>query len=758
MSEPNWSRHGVVAELALGSVTLATAWSFTVLFADSSFFAPVALAATVTHLLAAGARRAGWGLGRSALVTGAALAAGVVLVGYRETTRWGLPQGATVDALRTDARAAWATFQEVTAPAPVEPGFVIALAAGLALAAFLADWAAFRLRSPVEAVVPASALFVFSALLGDSDSLVATAVFLASVLAFELAHHVHHQVTTRHWVNAQEGPGSRALVGAGVAAATLALAGALVLGPALPGARADPVVPWKDIGDDTPARVTVSPIVGIRSQLLDQPDVEVFTVRAEAPAYWRLTSLDQFDGVIWKSSGSFDDVERTLPRMNPAFPAETVLEQHYTIESLSALWLPAAFEPVTVDAGETGLVYERESGTLIVDNDRQDSDGLTYSVTSADPTLGPTTLSATGSVPDALAERFLPLPADWDPALTALAQEWTAGATTPYEQARALQDRFRSEFVYDDQVELRHDIDSIHQFLEVRRGYCEQFSGTFAALARSLGLPARVAVGFTWGDLDATEPGLYHVTGRHAHAWPEVWLPDAGWVPFEPTPGRGNPQATEVTGVAPVQAPPLGGGPPETLPEDTASTTIPDSAPPVAPAPVAPELDTTQPGPAGPPDSGGAGWWSRLVQLGVTAAVVAAGYAAVVVAAKTVRTRRRHHQAHEGTQRIRLAWVLATEQLAGAGLASRTAETHREYTHRVLVADGPAELEVLARAAELATFAGRSPDDEQVAAAEEAYRAIVAWVRSSTSWWEQALVLLDPRPLLPRGRFRVLPG
>ncbi len=758
MSAPKRTPGKAVTELALGAVSLSVAWSFNTLFTDTSFFAPVALAATVTHVLAAVTRRAGWGLGRSALVAGSALIAGVVLVGYGETTSWGMPGSATLDALDTDARAAWQIFGDVTAPAPVEPGFVIALATGLALAAFLADWAAFRLRSPVEAVVPASALFVFSALLGEDGGLATTAAFLAAVLAFELAHHVDQQVTTRHWVNSQGGPGGRALVGSGVAAGALALAGALVLGPVLPGARAEPLVPWEDIGDDTPARVTVSPIVGIRSKLLDQPDVELFTVRADSPAYWRLTSLDQFDGVIWKSSGSFDDVERTLPRMNPAFPAETVVDQEYTIEALSALWLPAAFEPVSVDAGDTGLVYERESGTLIVDNERQNSDGLSYSVSSADPNLGPTTLTATGTVPAAIAERFLQLPTDWDPALTTLAQEWTEGATNPYDQARALQDRFRSEFVYDDQVQLRHDIDSIHQFLEVRRGYCEQFSGTFAALARALGLPARVAVGFTWGDPDAAEPDVYHVTGRHAHAWPEVWLPEAGWVPFEPTPSRGNPQATEVTGVAPVQASPPGGGPPQTLPEGTAPTTTTPEAPPVAPAPVTPGLDTTDPVPAGGPANQGDAWWIPILRVVATAAAVGALYAVLVVAAKAYRTRRRTNQAREGAQRIHLAWELAAEQLAGAGLTNLPAETHREYTKRVLVADGPTEIEVLARAAELAAFAGRIPDDDQVAEAEEAYRAVASWVRSSTSWWEQAVVALDPRPVLPQRRFRVLQG
>jgi len=80
-----------------------------------------------------------------------------------------------------------------------------------------------------------------------------------------------------------------------------------------------------------------------------------------------------------------------------------------------------------------------------------------------------------------------------------------------------------------------------------------------------LGLPSRVAVGYTPGDLGSD--GLYHVFGRHAHAWPEVWFDGLGWVAFEPTPGRGSPDGVAYTGVQPTQddshgTPVTGGGTP----------------------------------------------------------------------------------------------------------------------------------------------------------------------------------------------------
>ena len=71
-------------------------------------------------------------------------------------------------------------------------------------------------------------------------------------------------------------------------------------------------------------------------------------------------------------------------------------------------------------------------------------------------------------------------------------------------------------------------------FLQTRRGLCEQFASTFAVMARTLGIPSRVAVGFTPGELNGD--GSYSVFGKNAHAWPEVWFDGIGWVDFEPTP------------------------------------------------------------------------------------------------------------------------------------------------------------------------------------------------------------------------------
>ena len=101
--------------------------------------------------------------------------------------------------------------------------------------------------------------------------------------------------------------------------------------------------------------------------------------------------------------------------------------------------------------------------------------------------------------------------------------------STPFEKALALQNWFRS-FNYDLDVQYGNSYDAIEAFLRGRSGFCQQFAGTFGVMARYLGLPTRMAVGYTPGDLGSD--GLFHVYGRHAHAWPEVWFDGIGWVPL----------------------------------------------------------------------------------------------------------------------------------------------------------------------------------------------------------------------------------
>jgi hypothetical protein len=286
-------------------------------------------------------------------------------------------------------------------------------------------------------------------------------------------------------------------------------------------------------------RLAVSPLATIKDRLTKDA-AEVFTVSSPTCQNWRLTSLDLFAGDVWHSGGSFvavpsGELAGLAGSAPPSAADETV--QHFTIEALGSLWLPAAYLPTSVTPG-TDLSWQASSATLVV-NRAASSDGLSYTVTSAVPQFTEDGLrAATGDIPAAISTGELALPDNFSTFARQIATDQTAGAATPYDKARALQDYFRHGFTYSTDVPSGQGEAAIDTFLKNRVGYAEQFAGTYAAMARAVGLPARVGVGYTCGTTDPTDPTIHHVHGGDAHAWPEVYLAGAGWVPFEPTPGH----------------------------------------------------------------------------------------------------------------------------------------------------------------------------------------------------------------------------
>src|SRR5205085_3065213 len=309
-----------------------------------------------------------------------------------------------------------------------------------------------------------------------------------------------------------------------------------------------PVFNWRAKDSGPSSRTTISPLVDIRTRLVDLSDNELFSVQSNAPEYWRITALDKFDGKIWSSVGTYKPAGGSLPNGVRSRAATNAVTQKYAISGLSSIWLPAAFRPTHLD-GIKKVRYDAESASLLTD--AETSNGLSYRVESALPQLTPAELgSAPPVLPSSIIDRYLALPDGFPSSVARLANQVTQSATTPYAKAKALQDYLRSNYRYDLNVPPGHGDDALQRFLFVtKRGYCEQFAGSYAAMARAINLPSRVAVGFTPGVQEAD--GSYRVLNRHAHAWPEVYLSGYGWVAFEPTPGRGSPDDSSYTGVAP---------------------------------------------------------------------------------------------------------------------------------------------------------------------------------------------------------------
>jgi hypothetical protein len=263
---------------------------------------------------------------------------------------------------------------------------------------------------------------------------------------------------------------------------------------------------------------------------------------------------------------------------------------------------------------------------------------------------------------------FLTLPADVPTDVRTTAQQLVRGRTNPYDDASALRDFFRSgAFTYDATLVLGDSPSSMSRFLTTRRGFCVQFATTYAVMARVVGIPSRVAVGFTPGTPDAS--GTYHVTNLEAHAWPEVWLAGIGWThAFEPTPASSAPGASALPGD------PSSVG--ARSPQPAAVPTTPPSTAPGAPGPTggngtpAPSASAPNPGVTVTPNATGHGrpildWvlvLGGLVALGtlLTVAVSAIG---------KIRRRARRRGASDPHAAIAGAWAEVLDEFRDAGIA-----------------------------------------------------------------------------------------
>lgn len=466
--------------------------------------------------------------------------------------------------------------------------------------------------------------------------------------------------------------------------------------------------------------------------------------------------LDVYEDDIWKVFSNFTETDGALPGAETFAGTTVSIRQDVSITSLGGEWLPAAFAPRSVDVETVGVTWNAETGSLITAEDGAVGEGLAYTVESVVPIF--TTdeiLAASPFVPDDIAERFLALPDDLPEIVETEARRITTDADNRLDQMLALQEHFRA-FDYSVRLGARNpDLDPIEQFLDERVGFCQQFAGTFALMARSLGAPARVAVGFTWGDPigppDELGRTTYSVSGRQTHAWPEVWFEGLGWVAFEPTPGRGAPGAAAYTGVAaqqdslvqpddpagPTTTTTEAGGdlvlPEQTIPDDFLAEDLPESG-----------------GLAVAAESGGLDIPWRLV--GLLTAVLA--YLLGLPAWQRLRRRRRAARADSAAGRIDAAWADAVETAEQVDLVRRTGETELEFADR-LAADRRIDDEDIRRLARVTASAryGPAPSDDDAVLARECADRITMRLRRSGARSHWLRRDLDPRRLWrPTGR------
>ena len=750
----------VAGELLATTVTLATLAGGVRLFDGTSFLAPVLGTALLAHLLVALLRRAGCSVALGALVSLVSVAGLQLWVHYPHTTSYGLPQWATVEALAADLGGIPQLLRSSEVPLAEDTGLIVSAAAVAWLLALLSDWAAFRVGTRGEALIPAATLLALVVTFGTSGgTLLYPTISVICAVAFALAH-ATARLADRPAVSASGN--RRAHLPRGLATGALAVgAGALITTALLPSLSdgplrtlLDPSTPPADSG----RKVVLSPLVEVPGQLLRNPDQELFTVRSAGRSYWRLTALGDFDGVVWSLDESTGAAGESLPSRTATSGPVSEITQSYRIGALAAVWLPAAYQPVAFEPLGTPFEagFEPNSSTLLVGSGRTYSDGLSYTVQSRVPRFDRSFLTSLRNDPADVPPGFVELPANLSPSLAEAAASVTVGRDGPYEQALALQEWLREGFEYDLDVAPGHSGERLEAFLfSERRGYCEQFAGAFATLARTLGLPARVAVGFTPGvalETDATGRTLYSVRGQHAHAWPEVYISGAGWVAFEPTPERGAPGAESYTFVPEQQDTPLE-SPDPTVPEQPPTGPGPSADP---PAPVPPSLPTAGEVPA--EDSGiSAARAGVLAGLALAAAVALGGlYAAATAGLRSLqrRSRRRWATGDAGRDAV-VAWEEVIDLLRLRRIRPLRSETPLEVAQRAarLLGSAPEPWRRLAFCVSVAAFGGGPMPTEIEQQISTAASAITADLRESRTAAQRLRGAVDLRPWMSLVRF-----
>ncbi len=265
----------------------------------------------------------------------------------------------------------------------------------------------------------------------------------------------------------------------------------------------------------------------------------VLEVRSPESRYWQGVIYDRYTGGAFQSS----EAERVAVTANEQvaptqFRQRSLLTQTVTVFFPNNTLIFAAPQPVAIN--QTSWLDQLPGGEFSMWTTLSPlGPGDTYRVVSSISRATIEQLRSVGSnYPPAIRERYLQLPDTLPDRVPELARQIVAEAkaTTPYDQAVALEAWLRKNITYNDQITApAPGQDGVDYVLFVtKQGFCDYYASAMAVMARSLGLPSRIATGFAQGTFD-THRGVYQVYQNNAHTWAEIYFPQYGWVQFEPT-------------------------------------------------------------------------------------------------------------------------------------------------------------------------------------------------------------------------------
>lgn len=599
----------LAASLSLGSLLVGTSW----LMASIGVVAAVALAGTLTRLATLQAAIAasvavliaivpvlagyGWlGLAGGLVVLGLTVASATgarllrafaglatyvavpfvyLTAVFAGSSAWAsvIPNSASLAALARLPGAASGEFK-YSPPIPTSRPVEFIAVGGVAVVAICVDVLAVRLRRPALAGLPL--LLLFSVPVASSlkrFTILQTLLFGLAIAAYLALLAADGRQRLRMWGrlvtirrthagdDAGQGPDTRQVAASGRRVGLTAVVLAMVVPVFLAG------TPPKDLfaktsssGPGTGLAIPggLAPLDNVGNDLAEKPTLE-FTYQTTNPLptqqYFQqyVLNYDYALGGKWllgASSGQTIQNDR-MPYPIPGLTAEVPAARERTSVSLTRIVnapLPMPYAPVQIQSSDLNLT--ETSGSLMVFDPQQLTTGQ-YNVTSKEAEPSAAALAAPAVYPQSIVHAYTGYRGPDRARLLQIARQQTGGATSALAKAIDLQRWFNStKFTYS-----LHERwpDSgpwlLHFLTNDPRGDCEQFAPAFAVLARLVGIPSRVAIGFTGGTFAGH--GLWRVTSADAHAWPELYFPGAGWVRFEPTPAGSEGVAGQGTATTP---------------------------------------------------------------------------------------------------------------------------------------------------------------------------------------------------------------
>ena len=439
--------------------------------------------------------------------------------------------------------------------------FLMFLSALYWLIGFSAAWNTFRYQHMWRAVAPAGLILLINTYYYGGSSPLANllVVYIFAVLLYAARLFTLNQ--QQHWASGRVGHSAEIQrdflrIGSGIALAAVlfgAIAPSVLGAPQISNLWHEVSRPMRSVEDSfsrmfsgleahglpytNPFGRTLA-LTGARL-LGNEPVMEV---QADQGRYWQAVAYDVYTSNGWQNS------ESQRLTLNPSDPPlalnylqRVIVTQTFTLHFPDNSLIFAAPDPV---AANRPVWVETFSGNTSPDatmwtSIQPMSDGDIYRVQSSLSVATIEELRAAGSnLPRAITDRYLQLPNSLPGRVRDLARQIVtqANATNEYDQAAALESWLRSNIAYDESiVGPRAGQDGVDYVLfEAKKGYCDYYASAMAVMARSLGIPARVATGFASGEYDA-QRGLYQVYQYDAHTWVEVYFPQYGWIEFEPT-------------------------------------------------------------------------------------------------------------------------------------------------------------------------------------------------------------------------------